>query len=530
MSVLSETVQLSIVADTIGLSGPSLNAGLIVSYNAPFSGTRTYEGALDVAADFATTSVEYRAATAYFSQSPHPQNLVIGKGISKPTMAYVITPGTIGAAGTVYSIQVDGESVTSTLVTYTSLADIVGTLLPRTTNVLTSTAHGMSTGDGPYRVSNSGGALPTGLTAATNYWIIKIDANTFSFASSLANALALTAVALSGDGTGTQTILRSENDVVMAQMLQGLNAVVGKNYTAVQSGSTGSELLTVTASAAGEWFSLGLLSTTLFNIVETYSDPGIATDLAAILLADQTWYCFLPTFRSSAMVAATAAWIEAESLICMVDVVDTAALNTAVDNGDTLDALHTLTYNRTCGSFNAAPADFMSAAWAGRVLSDEPGSATFKFKQLAGVAPSNLTATQRANLRARKANFYATMAGVNVTFDGTIAGGSYGFLDVTWGLDWLEANIEIAVAGALVASEKIPYTNAGLAIIRSELKSVLKQAVSMGIISEDFEITMPQLSSISDSNKAIRNLPGVKFSATQQGAIHTVDIEGIVSV
>jgi hypothetical protein len=57
------------------------------------------------------------------------------------------------------------------------------------------------------RVSNSGGALPTGLSAGTDYWVIKLTDLTCKVASSYANAVAGTAVTLDDDGTGTQTML-----------------------------------------------------------------------------------------------------------------------------------------------------------------------------------------------------------------------------------------------------------------------------------------------------------------------------------
>lgn len=71
----------------------------------------------------------------------------------------------------------------------------------------TAVAHGLVTGQGPYHLSNAGGALPTGLSALTNYWIIRTGADTFQFASSYANALAGTAVTFSTDGTGTHTLV-----------------------------------------------------------------------------------------------------------------------------------------------------------------------------------------------------------------------------------------------------------------------------------------------------------------------------------
>lgn len=73
------------------------------------------------------------------------------------------------------------------------------------TDVCTLTSHGFRTGI-KVRVSNAGGALPTGLVAATDYYIIKIDANTFYFASSLLNAQVGNRIDLTSNGTGTNTV------------------------------------------------------------------------------------------------------------------------------------------------------------------------------------------------------------------------------------------------------------------------------------------------------------------------------------
>lgn len=75
-----------------------------------------------------------------------------------------------------------------------------------TNEQLTKTTHGLETGDGPINVSNAGGALPTGLAAATAYYVIKVDANTLKLATSLSNAYAGTAINLTTNGTGTQTL------------------------------------------------------------------------------------------------------------------------------------------------------------------------------------------------------------------------------------------------------------------------------------------------------------------------------------
>lgn len=64
-------------------------------------------------------------------------------------------------------------------------------------NTIPNGDHGMKTGDGPVEVFLNGGTLPTGLTAATDYFIIRKSNFVFALASSFANALAGTEVVLS---------------------------------------------------------------------------------------------------------------------------------------------------------------------------------------------------------------------------------------------------------------------------------------------------------------------------------------------
>ena len=74
------------------------------------------------------------------------------------------------------------------------------------TDVITAALHGLLTGDGPVRLSNAGGALPAGLAAATDYWSIRIDDNTFQLAASRADAMTGDAIDFTTDGTGTTTL------------------------------------------------------------------------------------------------------------------------------------------------------------------------------------------------------------------------------------------------------------------------------------------------------------------------------------
>jgi hypothetical protein len=57
------------------------------------------------------------------------------------------------------------------------------------------------------RFTNSGGALPTGLSINVDYWLIRQGATTAKVATSYANALAGTAIAWTDNGTGTHTMV-----------------------------------------------------------------------------------------------------------------------------------------------------------------------------------------------------------------------------------------------------------------------------------------------------------------------------------
>jgi hypothetical protein len=67
-------------------------------------------------------------------------------------------------------------------------------------DVCTSNAHGLLNGQ-KGRLTNSGGALPTGLATGTDYFLVNVAANTFQLSLTLGGAV----VNATGDGTGTHT-------------------------------------------------------------------------------------------------------------------------------------------------------------------------------------------------------------------------------------------------------------------------------------------------------------------------------------
>lgn len=527
---LSEHVSMTITSANVGVARAGFGVPLILSCNAAFSErVRAYQAIEDVAADFPTTSPEYLAANAMFSQEPAPEQIMIGRAVGKPTMAYRVDV-VAAAAGDVYELDVAGQGVTATTVSYTALSDITFTTT-HGTETFNAVAHGMSTGDGPFRLTNSGGGLPTGTSIDTNYWIISLTADTFQLAASRADAIAETEILITSDGTGTHTLRRSTNDVIVAQLVQGLNDVVGNNYTAAQTGSSGSQYATVTADSAGAWFSLAAWNLDLLRTTMTHAEPAttIATDLAAIRAVNDTWYALYTLYNSEAVVEAAAAAIEPLTKIYAADISDSLTATLADGGSDLQDDLQDFNYDRTFTVFHPDASQMCGAAWLGTRLPLSPGAATWKFAQPDGVTAVDVNGTQSLNLVAKNANFLQTTAGIDSMREGVMVGGEY--IDVIRDLDYLKDDIQKSVYEVLVNALKVPYTMAGILVIVNALRGALRRAVELGIIDSDFTISYPTtIASISASKRALRTLPDIKFSCRLQGAIHRVEVTGVVSV
>lgn len=73
-------------------------------------------------------------------------------------------------------------------------------------DALDAVAHGLQTGDGPFRLTTTGSA-PAGLSVGVDYWAIRISADRFQVASTFQNAIALVEIAILAAGTGVHSIV-----------------------------------------------------------------------------------------------------------------------------------------------------------------------------------------------------------------------------------------------------------------------------------------------------------------------------------
>lgn len=208
------------------------------------------------------------------------------------------------------------------------------------------------------------------------------------------------------------------------------------------------------------------------------------------------------------------------------DISDSSIGDTTIENMDIGQQLHLKGYSRTAVMFSrTSHQDWPEAVWVGSQIVEVPGSNTWEYKQLPGVTVDRLTDNEVVLLESRGYNYYIPVKGVNITRRGKSVDGSW--VDEIIVVDWLHARMQEQIFFRLVNRKKIPYTSQGFALIESEVRSVLDQAVTNGGV-DTYSVHVPQVLSIPENIRAQRILDRVTFEARLAGAVSVVRVRGIV--
>jgi hypothetical protein len=286
--------------------------------------------------------------------------------------------------------------------------------------------------------------------------------------------------------------------------------------------------LTVTATA-GLTLDLTEMSTAL-TVADVTADPGTAgtaTNLTAIVAADNDWYMLLIDSSSEAINKAAAGWCESTYKIFVGHSADSAILTSA--STDIASDLLALSYFRSSPWYNQDISANIAPAIAANRSTATPGSDTWALKNLSGVRPSDaLTATQITNLKAKNCNFYQTIGTEGRTYGGQVSGGEY--IDVVRFLDWLRATMQVNIYNTLIAFEKVPNTSEGISYIQGAVEVTLKQGISNGGFKPNStSSSVPDESDTTSFDATTRTLSNVTFTGILANAIHAVTVTGTVS-
>jgi hypothetical protein len=378
-------------------------------------------------------------------------------------------------------------------------------------------------------------------------------------------------VTLTG-GTGfTASMVGQPLDITAATNPANKGAFVIASYVSATSVTYANPLGVTDAGAAVAWYvghavgtvtaSLAVITITqvagvltdlqawcpFLQIANTTSDPGIATDLAAIQAANSIgWYGLALDSNSASEVESAAAFIEATGQggkVAFFDSADTA--NVTAVTTDLNSALQARSYVKShVGQSNKAVLSCAGFAMASLILAMNPGSYDLSYKTLAGVVVDddqsmpeteqltlNTASTSQPGTGGKNGNWYKSINGLNLTFPGVTPGGRW--MDTTIFIDWLQANMQADLLAYRAGLPKLPLTNMGIEGAKSVMKSRLKIGGSPPFggldLTQPYGVSGPTIETMSPADINNRNLAGLSAFGFLSGSINTIGVQVTVT-
>ncbi len=359
------------------------------------------------------------------------------------------------------------------------------------------------------------GRLPTPSTGQ----VFTVDANDHP------DSTAITGSVTAPDGT--VTAISEAWDTNLATTVGNLATTLGA-ISGLTAGSVTSNVFTLTADTAGRMFSYEFSDGT--DVRETTADWDHDTRLDALLAVDPTFYAVVIDSNSPVNMDKVARWALANDRLAAFGPQYTKPAQFQSSEFATGADYTALQANDSAfGLFTAEPRTaFKEAALLSHMLPKDPGAATWAFKTLEGVGADTWTATERTTIEGYNGNHYAAEASIGITRPGKAFGGEW--LDVVRGLAWLEARLQERIFALFVNNDKIPYTDPGMTMLRSEIEAQLQEAEDRGVIDAGWAVTIPLVADQSTADRAARITRDLEFTARLAGAVHKAVVNGTVTV
>jgi hypothetical protein len=274
---------------------------------------------------------------------------------------------------------------------------------------------------------------------------------------------------------------------------------------------------------------------TIYVGIKLSTDASWTETLGQIKQQNNDWYALSVSARLMADQQQVAQWTQANEKLCCLATGDQTVVNS--ETGDIgawvkLNGLDRVIvfYHPDCGANEGTLLEsdpVPEAALFGLMLTKQPGSPNWKFKQLKSVPTFDLTEGQYSNAMAKNVMIYPLVADVATTMEGKTGGGEY--IDVIHGCDWLKARIQNLVFTALVQTDKVPFTDAGIQQIVSPLRNAMDEGVRHLILAS-YDLEAPTAADVSVADKGTRHLPDVSAEGPLAGAINSTTIRVTVKL
>lgn len=556
MSAFEDQVaDVSVTSATVTQTRAGFGTALIAAASTPWTSAprvRTFASAKAVLdAGFSASDPAYLMAAAMFAQDPAPPTVKIGRRTRAFTQSVVLSPNepVDDAAAETYAAAVAGHACSFTTDPTPTIAEACTGLAAAINAIFAASAASiLATGGastaGVQTISGTalngsigGGAMsPPRKVSLTFSAHANWDATTAVVHGLDADGNVITenfAIPNGGDDTvnGSKFFAKVTSIVIPAQ--SGTAGTFTAGTLAVLVATATATTVTCAASDAGRVYSYAL-STSNLGLKDDTADPGIANDLAEIAAADGDFYGLVLDSNGAAEVESAASWAETNKRLFCYQTADTGCGDPSVHD-DVMSTLRDAGYKHSLGWFYPAiglASGWIAAAAFGNRLPADPGSDTWSFKTIAGIAVLPITDTQRSAILStpdstgKNGNLYEMLDGAGATFNGRTASGEW--VDVVRGLDWFRVNLKSRIVAAQRANEKIPFTDNGIDILRNVVRGMIADAVRVGLFADapKATVTAPRAAAVSSGDRSARNLPGVGFSAPLAGAVLYTHVAG----
>lgn len=443
---------------------------------------RQYSDLDGIAEDFGTTAPEYFAADLFFSQTPQPSIVYVGRW-AQTASAGRLNGGVLSSAQQQISnftsiangsmkIDVDGATKTLSTLNFSSVTNLNGVA----------------------------SIIDTALAGASCVWDsvsqrIVIESNTTGTTSTVGYASA------TGSGTDISALL---------------NLVTGVASPPVAGIAAETLLVAVQALAnmSNDWYGLN---------VATATPPANSDHLAVAAFIEGA----------------------SQTHIYGVTITNPTVLDPTVTN-DLASQLKVLGYKRTFTQFSSSSAYAVASMYGRAfTVNFEANNTTItlKFKQEPGVSAETITESQAAALKAKNCNVFVNYNNdTAIIQEGVMANGF--FFDEVHGTDWLQNAVQTDVYNLLYQSPtKIPQTDDGTHLIVTTIEATMSRAVNNGLVapgvwntggfgqlkqgqmlSSGYYVYAPLVASQSQADREARKSVPIQVAAKLAGAIHSVNV------
>jgi hypothetical protein len=301
-------------------------------------------------------------------------------------------------------------------------------------------------------------------------------------------------------------------------------------YTSNNDAQADADLKADAKAAAANFFSQENRPPDLGIAKVTYAT--LTTSLDALLAAYSDFYGLVCQDRLKQTQNDLADWVAANERFGINQSSDAEILaGTAANLFETLNGD---TNNRAAGIWHDDDTEWADVAWMARILAANPDqfSSVAYDKILTGISSPTVTAAQKATVQGYNGELYLPLKSQPVTGLGKLFGGKW--IDDLILEDWFKSRLEEGIAALKIRlsniNKKIPYTNLGLRMIETEIRSVYKRGVGIGHFEPDtLEVATPDISAVSDADILARQCT-IPVTCAKTGGIRKITLNvGVVN-